>query len=109
SDSVFHSPQASHLPCQREYAAPQFWQTKEREDLAICDSTASVISARARACQDISLAMRLRSRRRVGKGALRRAQLCLRALEGGHAALCPPYSFSLWLWVPGRASLARDD
>jgi hypothetical protein len=25
---VFHSPQASHLPCQRRLAAPQFWQTK---------------------------------------------------------------------------------
>src|SRR5205823_15093763 len=24
----FHSPQASHLPCQRAEAAPQFWQTK---------------------------------------------------------------------------------
>ncbi len=35
SDSVFHSPQASHLPCQRLYAAPQFWQTKERADLAM--------------------------------------------------------------------------
>src|SRR5205807_2339651 len=35
SESVFHSPQASHLPCQRLYAAPQFWQTKERVDLAI--------------------------------------------------------------------------
>src|SRR5215813_11282328 len=57
SESVFHSPQASHLPCQREYAAPQFWQTKESEDLAICDSPASVISARARGCQDISLSM----------------------------------------------------
>src|SRR5690349_21079421 len=29
STSVFHSPQASHLPCQRLQAAPQFWQTKE--------------------------------------------------------------------------------
>ena len=28
--SVFHSPQASHLPCQRLKAAPQFWQTKVR-------------------------------------------------------------------------------
>ena len=55
SASVFHSPQDSHLPCQRLYAAPQFWQTKERVDLAICDSTATVISARACACQDISL------------------------------------------------------
>src|ERR1044071_1839254 len=54
SASVFHSPQASHLPCQRLYAAPQFWQTKEREDLAMCDSPASVISARARACQPMS-------------------------------------------------------
>src|SRR5262250_1867226 len=35
SASVFHSPQASHLPCQRLYAAPQFWHTKERVDLAI--------------------------------------------------------------------------
>src|SRR5258705_13186370 len=35
SDSVFHSPQDSHLPCQRLYAAPQFWQTKERVDLAM--------------------------------------------------------------------------
>jgi hypothetical protein len=35
SESVFHSPQDSHLPCQRLYAAPQFWQTKERVDLAI--------------------------------------------------------------------------
>src|SRR5450759_5380733 len=35
STSVFHSPQDSHLPCQRLYAAPQFWQTKESVDLAI--------------------------------------------------------------------------
>src|SRR5437879_2960476 len=35
SISVFHSPQDSHLPCQRLYAAPQFWQTKERVDLAM--------------------------------------------------------------------------
>src|SRR5215471_2907968 len=35
SASVFHSPQDSHLPCQRLYAAPQFWQTKERVDLAV--------------------------------------------------------------------------
>src|SRR5882724_12579330 len=35
STSVFHSPQDSHLPCQRLNAAPQFWQTKESVDLAI--------------------------------------------------------------------------
>src|ERR1700693_6083463 len=35
SASVFHSPQDSHLPCQRLYAAPQFWQTKERVFLTI--------------------------------------------------------------------------
>src|SRR3954451_4423841 len=35
STSVFHSLQDSHLPCQRLYAAPQFWQTKESADLAI--------------------------------------------------------------------------
>src|SRR5579872_6336609 len=35
SARVFHSPQDSHLPCQRLYAAPQFWQTKERADLAM--------------------------------------------------------------------------
>src|SRR5450631_2748151 len=35
SESVFHSPQDSHLPCQRLKAAPQFWQTKERVDLAM--------------------------------------------------------------------------
>src|SRR3982075_3499516 len=35
STSVFHSPQDSHLPCQRLYAAPQFWQTKERAFLAM--------------------------------------------------------------------------
>src|SRR5712675_1925838 len=35
STSVFHSPQDSHFPCQRLYAAPQFWQTKERVDLAM--------------------------------------------------------------------------
>src|SRR3977135_1954628 len=35
SASVFHSPHESHLPCQRLYAAPQFWQTKERVDLAM--------------------------------------------------------------------------
>src|SRR5271169_3609816 len=35
SASVFHSPQESHLPCQRLYAAPQFWQTKERAFLAM--------------------------------------------------------------------------
>src|SRR5450759_2634750 len=35
STSVFHSPQDSHLPCQRLYAAPQFWQTNERVDLAM--------------------------------------------------------------------------
>src|SRR5580765_1811692 len=32
STSVFHSPHDSHLPCQRLYAEPQFWQTKERVD-----------------------------------------------------------------------------
>src|SRR3954447_24461814 len=37
SASVFHSPQDSHFPCQRLYAAPQFWQTKERLDLAMED------------------------------------------------------------------------
>jgi len=35
SASVFHSPQDSHLPCQRLKAAPQLWQTKERVDLAM--------------------------------------------------------------------------
>src|SRR5882724_13711846 len=35
STSVFHSPQDSHLPCQRLNAAPQFWQTKESVDLAM--------------------------------------------------------------------------
>src|SRR6201994_2659382 len=35
SASVFHSPQESHLPCQRLNAAPQFWQTKERVFLAM--------------------------------------------------------------------------
>src|SRR5712664_1623712 len=35
SISVFHSPQDSHLPCQRLYAAPQFWQTKESAFLAM--------------------------------------------------------------------------
>ena len=35
STSVFHSPQDSHFPCQRLYAEPQFWQTKERADLAM--------------------------------------------------------------------------
>ena len=35
SVSVFHSPQDSHLPCQRLNAAPQFWQTKERVFLAM--------------------------------------------------------------------------
>src|SRR3978361_2112653 len=35
SASVFHSPQDSHLPCQRLKAAPQFWQTKERVFLAM--------------------------------------------------------------------------
>ncbi len=35
SVSVFHSPQDSHLPCQRLNAAPQFWQTKERVVLAM--------------------------------------------------------------------------
>src|SRR5882757_4715390 len=35
STNVFHSSQDSHLPCQRLYAAPQFWQTKERADLGM--------------------------------------------------------------------------
>ena len=39
SASVFHSPQASHLPCQRPEAAPQFWQTKERVARAIAVQT----------------------------------------------------------------------
>src|SRR5688500_15263451 len=32
---VFHSPQESHLPCQRPHVAPQFWQMKEAVFLAI--------------------------------------------------------------------------
>src|SRR5215831_5683007 len=59
SASVFHSPQASHLPCQRLYAAPQFWQMKERVDLAMFDSSTDVLTARAGRCQDISSATRL--------------------------------------------------
>jgi hypothetical protein len=31
----FHSPQAAHLPDQREVTAPQAWQTKAREALAM--------------------------------------------------------------------------
>src|ERR1700731_496257 len=44
SASVFHSPQDSHLPCQRLYAAPQFWQTKERGGLAIRMSRRGIAS-----------------------------------------------------------------
>jgi hypothetical protein len=33
----FHSPQAPHLPDQREVTAPQAWQTKAREALAMRD------------------------------------------------------------------------
>src|SRR5215207_3095707 len=50
SVSVFHSPQDSHLPCQRLYAAPQFWQTKERVDLAMLrlfSSPSSLLAANA--------------------------------------------------------------
>jgi hypothetical protein len=32
---VFHSPQASHFPCQREWIAPQDWQTKDARALAM--------------------------------------------------------------------------
>src|SRR5690606_16369148 len=32
---VFHSPQASHLPAQRECTVPQFWQTNWNRDLAV--------------------------------------------------------------------------
>src|SRR3569623_3018911 len=35
SDSVFHSPQPSHLPCHLVKAEPQFWQTKEGRFFAI--------------------------------------------------------------------------
>src|SRR6218665_1938353 len=35
STMVFHSPQASHRPCQRVVTAPQAWQTNEDRDLAI--------------------------------------------------------------------------
>src|SRR4051812_5263752 len=39
STSVFHSPQASHLPTQRGEAAPQFWQTnvRLRRDMLLSD------------------------------------------------------------------------
>src|ERR1700760_1952076 len=42
SASVFHSPQDSHFPCQRLYAAPQFWQTKESVDLAMWDESPQI-------------------------------------------------------------------
>ena len=35
STSVFHSPQASHLPAQRECTLPQFWQMNWMRVLAI--------------------------------------------------------------------------
>ena len=38
---VFHSPQASHLPCQRPVTAPQFWQTKAVDRRAIVAIEAS--------------------------------------------------------------------
>jgi hypothetical protein len=43
---VFHSSQDSHLPCQRLYAAPQFWQTKESADLAMEDGIAVRVAVR---------------------------------------------------------------
>ena len=51
SASVFHSPQDSHLPCQRLYAAPQFWQTKERVDLAMAGRV--VVGGKASIAQKI--------------------------------------------------------
>src|SRR5262247_2334455 len=41
SAMVFHSPQASHLPCQRPYTAPQFWQMK------LCSRRAIALVSRA--------------------------------------------------------------
>jgi hypothetical protein len=40
---VFHSPQESHLPCQRPKTAPQFWQTKvrTRRDMGSLDEKAN--------------------------------------------------------------------
>jgi hypothetical protein len=35
SISEFHSPQAAHLPDQRGLTAPQAWQTKARDALAM--------------------------------------------------------------------------
>ena len=34
STRLFHSLQASHLPCQREATAPQLWQMKDVRGLA---------------------------------------------------------------------------
>ncbi len=41
---VFHSPQDSHLPCQRGVTAPQLWQTKVERALAMRGIALSVIT-----------------------------------------------------------------
>ena len=43
---LFHSPQAAHLPDQREVTAPQAWQTKALEALAMMVSLAADIAPR---------------------------------------------------------------
>ena len=58
SASVFHSPQASHLPCQRPQAAPQFWQMKLRlrRDMGIaCESLLMDAKTSMRTLQEHSL------------------------------------------------------
>src|SRR6478735_1539903 len=51
---VFHSPHASHLPCQRLEAAPQFWQTKVRVrlDIRIAQKAATNAKAPTRTIQE---------------------------------------------------------
>src|SRR5690242_6068553 len=57
SASVFHSPQTSHLPCQRLWAAPQFWQMKERvrRDMESLSENAGHAKGQTRTLQEHSL------------------------------------------------------
>ena len=65
---VFHSPQDSHLPCQRWVIAPQFWQTYEERGLAMGPSGAFRKICRAERAQIQGLALNATALSRMPAG-----------------------------------------
>src|SRR5690349_10215378 len=95
---VFHSPQASHLPAQRPYTAPQFWQMKE----GVCFGMVLFFSEAARGLSQVEVP----ERRAVSFEIAERDGHQQRSKRGSRRQLAAGFALGLPVIVCGAAILA---